>query len=136
MTFELLNSFPIPRVDEESGRVLGLGGTPLPAGANMRSVRDRLIHIAGRLGAIDGRFANWAKEVGVPVASVQTESAKADLVAELDALVGLAYGLGREQMEKVFATFHRGWDYSDRLKAVLSHYDTWTAQIPDGEDQR
>ena len=48
------------------------------------------------------------------------------LRAELDAVVALLYGLSRAQAEHVFATFHRGWDYGDRLQQVLAHYDRWT----------
>jgi hypothetical protein len=33
----------------------------------------------------------------------------------------------REQVEHIFATFHRGWDYADRLARVLAHYDRWEA---------
>ena len=47
------------------------------------------------------------------------------LVAELDALVSLLYGLTEDQVEHVFATFHKGWDYEPRLDAVLKHYRAW-----------
>ena len=38
-----------------------------------------------------------------------------DLIAELDAVVALLYGLSRPDVEHIFATFHRGWDYRPRL---------------------
>ncbi len=44
---------------------------------------------------------------------------------EFDALVSLLYGLTEEQVQHVFATFHRGWDYQERLGAVLEHYSNW-----------
>ena len=107
LSFELLNPSPVPMVDIGS-----------PAGG-------RLVEVAGRLAAVDDRYAEWASEVGVPVGSVNAPAEKDDLIAELDALVSLAYGLSEGQVEHVFATFHRGWKYEPRLEAVLQHYRTW-----------
>ena len=84
-----------------------------------------MVEIAGRLAAVDDRYADWAAEVGVPVGSVKTAAEKDDLIAELDALVSLLYGLTEDQVEHVFATFHRGWNYEPRLEAVLKHYRAW-----------
>lgn len=107
MSFELLNPSPVPVVD--------LGSAP----------GVRLVDVAGRLAAVDDRFAGWAAEVGVPVGSVKSQVEKDDLIAELDALVSLLYGLTEDQVEHVFATFHRGWNYEPRLDAVLTHYRVW-----------
>ncbi len=111
VNFHILNAFPVPRPDRED---------PL---------RGRVVEIAGRLGAVDHRFAGWAKAVGVPVGSVTDEAVKADLIAELDAVVALLYDLDREDVEHLFATFHRGWAYQDRLAAVLDHFDSWKAKV-------
>ena len=46
---------------------------------------------------------------------------KDDLIAELDAVVALLYGLERDDVEHVFETFHRGWDYQPGSAAVLDH---------------
>lgn len=107
LTFELLNALPVPAYDPNS------------------AVAQRVVEMAGRLAAVDDRFSKWAAEVGVPVGSVKSPTEKADLVAELDALVGLLYGLTEDQVEHVFATFHRGWNYETRLDAVLKHYRAW-----------
>ena len=48
-----------------------------------------------------------------------------DLIAELDAVVCLLYGLTEDQVEHVFATFHRGWNFESRLQAVFKHYQAW-----------
>lgn len=104
LTFELLNALPVP--------VYELGS----AAAN------RVVVIAGRLAAVDDRYGDWAAEVGVPIGSVKTQAQKDDLIAELDALVSLLYGLTEDQVEHIFATFHRGWDYEARLDRVLTHY--------------
>ncbi len=107
LTFEVLSLLPVPR------------WTPGSAWT------EQVIELAGRLAAVDGRYREWADEVGVPVGSVASEAEKVDLVAELDALVSLLYGLERHHVEHVFATFHRGWDYEERLTAALRHYDRW-----------
>ena len=85
----------------------------------------RVMEIAGSLAASDDRYAIWAAEVGVPMGSVNSQVHKDELIAELDALVSLLYGLSEDQVEHVFATFHRGWKYEPRLEAVMQHYGTW-----------
>ncbi len=109
MNLHIFNGLPIPLVDENDSR------------------RLRIIQIAGMLAAVDNRYATWAKEVGVKVGSVKTDSEKDALIAETDALAAHLYGLSRSQLEHVFKTFHRGWDYSSRLTQVLSFYD----QLPE-----
>ena len=106
-TFEVLNSMGVPARDE-SGVLTG-----------------RIIEISGRLAAVDGRYETWAAEVGVDVGTANDEPTKSELIAELDALVSLLYGLTEEQVEHVFATFHRGWDYTARLERVLAYYEQW-----------
>ncbi len=101
-------------------------GFAIPRPAPGDSLRQRAVVIAGRLAAIDARFSIWAAAVGVPVGSVG-DTDRPDLIAELDAVTSHLYGLSREQVEHVFATFHRGWDYAPRLARVLAHYDRWAA---------
>jgi len=105
MTFELLDRMPVPRPESTN---------PL---------RARIANIAGSLAAIDKRYAPWAKSVGVPVGSV-ADNERESLEAELDALVAHLYGLTRDQVEHIFKTFHRGWDYAPRLALVLEHFDS------------
>ncbi|WP_354563290.1 MULTISPECIES: hypothetical protein [unclassified Rhodococcus (in: high G+C Gram-positive bacteria)] len=107
MNFHILNGLPIPRPEADS------------------AVAVRVVEIAGRLAAVDDRYSDWADEVGVKTGSVTDEGMKSDLVAELDALVSLLYDLDRGEVEHVFETFHRGWNYQPRLTAVLSHFDSW-----------
>ena len=104
MTFEQLNQLTIPDPGD---------GHP---------VRDRVVEIAGRLAAVDERYAEWAAEVGVPVGSVRDEAAKQDLVCELDACVAHLYGLDESDLAVVYETFHEGADYSERHAAVLEHF--------------
>jgi hypothetical protein len=127
MTFELLNAFPVPRVDALTGFRLGPDGVPLDE-LDLREVHGRVVKIAGSLAAVDNRYASWAAEVGVKVGSVSATE-KDDLTSELDALVALIYGLSRVQTEKLFATFHRGWNHQAPLGKVLAHYTRWAERI-------
>ncbi|ABM10424.1 Eco57I restriction-modification methylase domain-containing protein [Paenarthrobacter aurescens] len=107
LSFELLNPSPVPNVDVES-----------PLGR-------RLVEVSARLAAVDDRFRDWAAEVGVTTGSVASPLDKDQLIAELDAVVSLLYGLTEDQVEHVFATFHRGWNYEARLNLVLEQYREW-----------
>lgn len=104
LTFELLGSMPVPDPSRDDPR------------------RLCVIEIAGRLAAVDERFAEWAAAVGVPIGSVSVAE-KPDLIAELDALVAHLYGLERDDLVHIFGTFHRGWDYAPRLEKVLGYFD-------------
>jgi hypothetical protein len=50
---------------------------------------------------------------------------KQDMIHELDAVVARLYGLTEIQPVHIFETFHGGWDYEPRLKAVLKHFAKW-----------
>jgi hypothetical protein len=115
VTVEFMRSAPLPRVPDEN---------PL---------RRRVVEITGRLAAVDHRFAEWARAIGVEVRSVRDETTKQDLIAELDAVVALLYELDRADVEHIFATFHRGWDYQPRLAAAAAHYERWAAIQPKEE---
>ncbi|MDE0676157.1 MAG: hypothetical protein OXH42_02315 [Acidimicrobiaceae bacterium] len=106
MSFALLNELSIP----DPGR-----GHP---------VRDRVVEVAGRLAAVDERFAEWAAEVGVPVGSANDEATKQALICELDACVAHLYGLDEDDLEVIYTTFDekRPDRYRDRLAAVLDHF--------------
>ena len=107
LNFHILNSFPIPDPGE---------GHP---------VRDRVVTIAGRLAAVDERFADWASEVGVPVASAKDPATKQHLICELDACVAHLYGLDEDDLAVIYETFHEGKDYSERHAAALDHFRSW-----------
>lgn len=98
---------------------------PIPYRTDASLWSERVTEISGRLAAVDERYRAWAEEVGVEVGTANDEPTKSDLIAELDALVSLLYGLTEDQVEHIFKTFHRGWDYQPRLDAVLAHYAAW-----------
>lgn len=103
VNFHILNGFPIPRPDPED------------------RLRRRVEELAGRLAAVDDRYQEWAEAVGVPVGGVAPDEQE-DNMAELDAAAALLYGLTEDELSHIFATFHEGWNYQDRLDRVLGHY--------------
>lgn len=105
LTFHILNNFPIPNTDIDND-----------------PVAQRVVEITGRLAAVDDRFSEWAKKVGVPVGSVTDEATKQDLVCELDACVAHLYGLDEDDLAVIYETFHEKTDYSERHRAVLEHF--------------
>lgn len=106
VSFYLLNAFPVPRPGRDDPR------------------RRRVVDLAGRLAAVDDRYADWADAVGVEYGPLGAD-AREERIAELDAVVARLYGLTREHVAVVFGTFHDNWDHEDRLDRVLAHYDEW-----------
>jgi len=100
----------------------------VPRTADANPCRRRVIDLAGRLSAVDDHFSDWADAVGVEYGPLD-EDTKQQMIYELDALVAHLYGLTREHVEVVFETFHRGWDYEERLAAVLEYYDSWAERL-------
>jgi len=110
LTYHILNAFPIPR--------------PGPGD----SLRQRVVELSGRLAAVDDRYEKWADAVGVECGPLD-EDTKQEKIYELDAVVAHLYGLTREHVQVIFETFHRGWDYDERLAAVLEYYDSWADRL-------
>lgn len=104
MNFHLVNAFPIPRPGRDD------------------RLRREVEVIAGRLAAVDDRYADWASAVGVEVGSVD-DGERDTLVARLDAAVARLYGLTKHDVEVVFESFHVGWDYRRRLDEVLNEFE-------------
>lgn len=102
-----------------------LNGFPIPPLELSKPAHQGVVDIAARLAAVDERYLPWATDAGVEVGTANEELTKSELTAELDALVSLQYGLTEEQVEHVFSTFHRGWEYAARLERVLAYYVQW-----------
>ena len=47
------------------------------------------------------------------------------MIEELDAVVAHLYGLSDKQLIHIFETFHIGWDYEERLRSTLKHFNSW-----------
>jgi hypothetical protein len=48
---------------------------------------------------------------------------------ELDAVVAHLYGLADRQLRIMFATFHEGRGYEDRMLATLKHFEAWKCRL-------
>lgn len=94
---------------------------PVPRADNRVPLHVRTVQLAGRLAAVDERFAAWAKSVGVECGPMPSDQ-KADMTHELDAVVAHLYGLKEKHLIHIFETFHEGWDYEERLRATLKHF--------------
>lgn len=114
-TVEFLRSAPVPRVGTDT------------------LLRMTITSIAGQLAATDKRFSDWADAVGVEVGSVADSATRQDLIATNDAAVALMYGLEANELVHVFSTFHRGWDCSESLDAVMKHYNRLSAMLDRSE---
>ena len=101
---------------------------PIPRPERTNPLWKRVVELAGRLACPDERFKDWAKAVGTEYGALDSAD-KEDKIHELDAVVAHLYGLNEDQLTHIFETFHEGWDYTPRLKAVLKHYQTWASKI-------
>jgi hypothetical protein len=103
MNFFILNALPVPRPTPEDAR------------------RVRITALAARLASVDERYAEFAGASGVEFGALK-DAEKADMVAELDALVARLYRLDAAQLEIVFADFTTDAVPESRRGAVRRHY--------------
>ncbi|MCY3976568.1 MAG: hypothetical protein OXG23_00585 [Chloroflexi bacterium] len=101
---------------------------PIPRPTRDNPLWQRVVTLAGRLAAVDERYADWAAAVGVDYGPLDPAT-KDDMIFELDAVVAHLYGLDAEQLAHIFATFHVGWDYHERLRGVLGHFHKWETEL-------
>jgi hypothetical protein len=134
----VLSSIPFDwfarRSVERHATIEFMNGAPVPVLNPAAPSHMRIAEIAGLVGAADNRFRTWADAVGVPVASVTSDTDKESLLRELDACVALAYGLSEDEVTTMYTTFRRGWDYGAWLTPVLAYYRAWQ-QSEDGESE-
>jgi hypothetical protein len=108
LNYFVLNSLPVPRPAPDS---------PLWA---------RVVELSGRLACVDDRYAAFAHALGVGIATLGQDERSA-MVAELDAVVALLYGLQRAELELMFEDFPptNAGVAPGRRAAVLDQYDRW-----------
>jgi len=96
----------------------------IPDPRTLPKLSGRAIALAGRLASVDRRFCRWAEAIGVPDGPLDAAEKNA-LISELDAIVAHLYGLTERQLYTIFETFHEGWDFEDRLRETLKHFQAW-----------
>lgn len=108
LNYFILNSLPVPRPGRDDSRW------------------RRVVELAGRLAAVDERYAGWATACGVDCGPFDAAE-KAASVAELDAVVAHAYGLSREDLEMMFEDFPATevGVSPGRRAAILEHCAQW-----------
>jgi hypothetical protein len=104
----ILNALPVPRPDRSDPRWI------------------RAVALSGRLACVDDRYQGFADAVGVgwgPLSSLE----KSAMIAELDAVVALLYGLDRGELELMFKDFPTtaAGVSPGRRAAVLDQFDRW-----------
>ncbi len=110
MNFFILNSLPVPRPPRSDRRW------------------RRVVDLAGRLACIDDRYAGFAAAVGAETGGLDP-AAKADAIAELDAVVAHLYGLDRAELELMFEDFPAtdAGVSPGRRAAILEWFDRWAS---------
>ncbi len=91
----------------------------------------RIVVLAAQLLSQEPTLVDWAAKCSVAFKPLAAPERMAH-IAEIDALVALQFGISRKQLNRVFESFHRGWDtskpdYVDRLSEVLKYFDQWVA---------
>ena len=115
--------WPVRRFVENRPSFYLMRGLPIPRLSRSDPVWLEIINVSGRLAARDLRFSDWAKKVGVHCGPY-TDQEKAELLAKLDALSAIAYGLTEKQLVYIYDTFHRTSQeyYKEHRKKAILYY--------------
>ena len=97
---------------------------PIPRPSRNTPLWNKVVELAGRLACPDKRFAEWATAIGVDYGPLESEK-KEEIIYELDAIVSHLYNLSESQVIHIFKTFHKNWNYNNRLNKVLKYYKLW-----------
>ncbi|KQQ98416.1 hypothetical protein ASF72_18405 [Arthrobacter sp. Leaf141] len=111
----------VRRFVEMNVQVGFVSSCPVPRPDRDDPVWKELATLSGRLAAVDDRYQEWAAACGAETGHISPEESTA-MTNRIEALTALAYGLSAADVEYIYATFHKGWDYSNQLRAVLEQY--------------
>tara|TARA_B100000886_G_scaffold18962_1_gene12222 strand:- start:3545 stop:7525 length:3981 start_codon:yes stop_codon:yes gene_type:complete len=95
---------------------------PLPRPSRNNPLWGRVVELSGRLACQDERFEEWGSKINISPKKLSLLEINYK-ICELDAVVALLYGLSKNQLIHIFETFHKGWDYHERLKEVLKFFN-------------
>jgi hypothetical protein len=113
LNLHILNSLPIPKMNRESPSY------------------QRIVSIAAGLVTRAPGTSVWHAAISIPSSAPTTEAQRFEDLCELDAIVGLGYGMTKSDLEHVFSTFHKTWRFEQRLSRVLYFYDKWEKRQDD-----
>ena len=95
-----------------------LNAFPIPDLTNSQLFEKLVSNVASLVDDIP-EFKIWKEKVGTKPTLFEKVD---DLISENDAIVARLYGLSEKQLIHIFTNFHRGWDYSTRLKLTLEYF--------------
>jgi hypothetical protein len=95
-----------------------LNAFPIPDLTNSQLIEKLISNVLSLVDDIP-EFKKWKEKVGTkPTLFEEVDN----LISENDAIVARLYGLNEKQLIHIFTNFHRGWDYSTRLKLTLEYF--------------
>jgi hypothetical protein len=98
---------------------------PIPLMAAESELDKRIVEIVASILRHEKSFHGWVESLGAANNDRTKEEKLEVLVAELDAVVSIKYGLEKSEVVHIFENFHQGWDYQPRLAQVLEFFDQW-----------
>jgi hypothetical protein len=104
--FHLINTLPIPTFESSNPLV------------------QRAIEISCKLAWQDERYTDWTRSAGYEVTSKITSEEFTTLVAELDVVMFLLYGLSIEQAAYIYENFHPSFDSSTQIILMQEFWRT------------
>lgn len=111
----------VRRFVEMNVQVGFVSSCPVPRPDRNDPVWKEIVTLSSRLAAVDDRYKDWADACGTETGRLAPDQSKI-MTSRIEALTALAYGLTPADVEYIYATFHKGWDYSDQLRTVLEQY--------------
>lgn len=115
----------VRRFVEMNVQVGFVSSCPVPRLERDDPIWQEIVRLSSRLAAVDDRYKEWAAACGSTTGPVSTDESVL-MTNKIEALSALAYGLDPADIEYVYATFHKGWDYSEQLRAVVEEYHSAT----------
>ncbi len=103
LNFHILNSLPIPRLSPQDSRF------------------RRIVAVVGGLISFARTSPEWVSQLSQAPISIRNKPEREAAIAELDALVASAYGLEEKHLHHIFRTFHKTWDYTQRLADAIEY---------------
>lgn len=106
LSFFIFESLTIPKFDYTDPKV------------------KRIIEITANLSFKESDIFDLQKKLKIKLRKIN-DNERNNMIAELDCLTGILYGLNDEDLSHIFKTYRVGWDFDERLNKVKSYYKLW-----------